>query len=129
MLLVLTLSACAGRQVTIPDWSAAEREPKEITDPIQLPLLCEIPWATTECWAAVEQYEVVSEGNTAIAQANADALRKSEAAYDHLIEAGKLQQQYAQLREEMLDEEKREHLYDNLFHRVIIVTGLIALAL
>lgn len=126
---VLILAGCASSQVTIPEWSV---EPVEIsTDmrPLRLPLLCEIPWTTTECWAAVEQYEVVAESNTTIAQASVAALQNTEAAYNHLVEAGKLHQQFAEVREEMLVEEKRQHTLDVWTYRAIVAAITIAAVL
>ena len=61
--------------------------------------------------------------------ANARALEAQAQAYNSLIEAGKMQQQIAQIRQEMLDQSRKDHMVDNLTHRVIIVLGLIAVAL
>ena len=125
--MLLILSGCASSpRVSVPDWDIAERETQEITEQTELPALCAIPWTATECWAAVAEFEIVSEGNREIAQANAEALRAMEGAYDALIEAGKLQQQYAELREEMLQEERRDHLMDVWFYRGLLTIGGIA---
>ena len=129
LLTVLILSGCAEHRVVPPDWEIAAREVSQTADPLPLPLLCEIPWSTVECWAAVEEYEVVAESNTAIAAANTDALRNMEAAYDALVQAGKLQRELAIYREELLAEERKLHFYDNLFHRAIIFVGLAGAAL
>ena len=133
MLTALILSACAGQaSIPQPDWSVAERpdtSEAEEAQPQELPLLCEIPrsgqWSV-ECWAAFEQYEEIAQTNYDKALLVYAALGKTEAAYDTLINAGKLQQQLTLLREEMLQEERRQRQYDNLFHRTIIALGLLA---
>lgn len=120
---------CTTSHVQLPDWELAEREPVPVTDPMQLPQLCQIPFESLECYQALDVYDVVAIANTDIAQANADALRKTEAGYDALIEAGKLQQQLSQIRQEILEEERKAHMYDRWFYQGIIVLGLLAAAL
>ncbi len=113
----------------LPDWELAERVETEVADPIELPELCELhdgQW-TPACWLIfVDEYEVIAEGNTIIAGANASALRKTEAAYDEIIAAGKLQQQLATIRQELLDDERRQREYDKWYYRAIIVGLIIA---
>ena len=53
----------------------------------------------------------------------------SDAAYDALIEAGKLQSQLAQIRQEMLERERHTHMMDNWFYRILIGLGLVAVAI
>jgi hypothetical protein len=100
-----------------------------VTDPVDLPNLCPITqdgvWSI-ECWRALNAFDGVATENTSIAQANADALRKSDASYDALIEAGKLQSQLAQIRQDLLEQERQAHKADNWFYRGIITLGLIA---
>lgn len=91
-----------------------------IADARPLPLLCNMPWTASECWGAIADYEIVAEGNTDIAKANTEALRQTNAAIDDLIRAGKMQQEYAELREEMLADEKRQHTYDKWFYRGVL---------
>lgn len=129
LLIVSILAGCASSQVQIPEWSVEPIQPSAGTQPLELPQLCQLPWTATECWAAIEQYEVVAESNTTIAQANAAALQNTEAAYNHLVEAGKLQRQFAQVREDMLIEAKRQHMTDIWTYRVILTIGLVAIAL
>lgn len=130
LLIASTSVACGSNPpVALPDWEMAARVEMETADPTPLPLLCEIPatgtW-TLECWQALDEYDIVATGNTVIAQANADALRKTEQGYDALIGAGKLQQQLSQIRQEMLERERREHTMDNWFYRIVIGLGLLA---
>jgi len=127
---VLIAAGCAGNQkVSPPDWIIAEREKKEIADGHQLPILCEVPWTDSECWGFFEQYEIISEGNVVIADANARAARATNAALDDVVRAGRMQQEYAELREEMLAEERRQHTYDNWFYRGLLSIGGIAVIL
>ena len=92
-----------------------------------LPDLCEIPsdglWPA-ECWLRLDAYDIVASGNYDQALSTASALRKSDASYDALIEAGKLQSQLAHIRQEMLEQERRAHTMDNWFYRIIIALGL-----
>lgn len=131
MLTVLIAAGCVSTPTTtLPDWELAVREETEIAYPIELPVLCEIPsegrWST-ECWLIfVDKFEVIAIGNTEIARGNADALRKTEQAYDQLIEAGKLQQQLAQIRQQLLDDERQQRTYDRWYYRAIIVGLIVA---
>jgi hypothetical protein len=69
-------------------------------------------------------YTVVAGGNYEIGAANEAALEAQIRAYNMLIEAGKLQKQFTQIRDEQLQREIRDHAMDNWFHR-----GIIALAI
>ena len=129
---ILILAGCASTPVELPDWTLAERTPTAVTDPLDLPSLCAIPltgsW-NVECWKRLSAYDLAATANTSIAQANANALRKSDASYDSLIEAGKLQSQLAQIRQQLLEQERRAHMMDNWFYRGLITLGLIGIAL
>lgn len=129
-LIGLTLVGCASRPaVELPDWTIAEREPSEIAMPLELPQLCAIPWPedSLPCWSALDQYDIASGTNVEIAVANIDALRQTEQAYDRLVEAGKLQNELAQIRQDLLDEERRQRELDKWWYRSIIVLGLIGI--
>ena len=129
MLIALTSVSCATKPTELPDWTLAERAPTAVTDPLSLPTLCAIPldgiWPA-ECWLKLDAHDIASTANTDLAQLNANALRKSDASYDALIEAGKLQQQLAIIRQDMLNQERRAHTMDNWFYRIIIALGLVA---
>ena len=132
LLIALTSVSCASQPIELPDWDlAARQDDAEVADPIVLPMLWEIPstgvWPV-ECWKALDAYDIAAQANYEAAALNANALRQSERAYDSLIEAGKLQSQLAQIREEMLERERRDHTADNWFYRVIITLGLIGAA-
>lgn len=125
------LAGCAGSQkLSVPDWEMIPRGEQEVADATELTILCEVPWTEAECWGYFEQYEIQSEGNLKIANANAAGLRAAYGAFDELWDAGKMQQEYAELREEMLEAERRDHAYDNWFYRgTIVLLGGLAIAL
>ena len=128
LLIVLILVGCVSNPVPEPDWSKAEREPKEVVDPVSLPTLCKVPWSinNTECWAALDKYDIVAAGNFTIAQANAEALRDTKQAYDALVHAGQAQQEVARFKQEMLKEERRQREAETWWYRSIILGGLLA---
>ena len=134
--MLLSLSGCASQNpVDLPDWDLTPAT-VEIQQPLRLP---EIPSPasttedsvtfTREGFAALVQYTIVAGGNTDIALENAAALEALSRSYNHLIEAGKLQMQFTQVRDEQLQRERREHEMDNWFYRGLIALGLIAVAL
>lgn len=125
MLTVLILSACVSNQPPIPDWGEARQEFGAATYATPLPPLCELPWTATGCWALVEQYEEVAAANTRIANLNANALEKTEEAYDEAISGGEKQQWVSEQYRQLLQEEKTEHFWDNITHRLLIAVGIL----
>jgi len=141
LLLAIMLGGCASQDKReLPDWSSAMIDPTEVTDPIPLPPLCQMrvidgsdgarygTWSNA-CWSAFAAFEIVAEGNTKIAQANANALRKTEAGYNSLVRAGEMQQQLTEFYDELLKEERREHSMDNWIYRILIALGIVAVTL
>jgi hypothetical protein len=132
LLIALTSVSCATAPVELPNWDLADRTEIATTDPLILPTLCEIPldgvWSV-ECWKRLDAHDLAATGNTAIAQDNADALRKSEGSYDALLGAAKVQQELSQIRQDLLERERQAHKWDNWFYRAIIALGLIGAAL
>lgn len=109
----------------LPKFEEAARGDEEVTDPVDLPELCEVPWSAVECWGRLDVFDEVADGNTAIAQLNADIARDSDAAYDHILSGAKQQQSIGLIREEMLEAERRDHFIDNLQHwGVILLLGI-----
>lgn len=103
-----------------PTLEEAVRSGEHVTSPLALPILCEIPNWSVSCWQAFDVYEDIAVGNTEIAQINADIARMSDTAYDHILSEAKRQQEIAKIREEMLAFERRDHLWDNVKHWIII---------
>ena len=134
ILLMVLISGCATERYQIPDWDMAERDQtQEAVDPDALPELCEIDgqsgaWSL-ECWQVFVRYVEIAETNTEVAALMASALRQSDQAYDYLLGAGRLEQQLAQIRQDLLEDERRAHKMDNWFYRGIIALGLIGAAL
>lgn len=125
------LAGCASAPTTPPpDWQVQlERAP--ITEPRELPALCPIPWGEEDaaCWNQLDAFDVVAEGNTDIAQANADALRDEQAAAGAYVQAGQLQQQLTEFYARQLEEEKRGRWIDVTTYRVLLFLGLAGAAL
>ena len=127
-----SLSGCASNPVDLPDWDLTPAT-VEIQQPLRLP---EIPSPasvtedtvtfTREDFARLTRYVTVAGGNTDIALENAAALESLSRAYNHLIEAGKLQMRFTQVRDEQLQRERREHEMDNWFYRGLIALGILA---
>jgi len=70
-------------------------------------------------------YTTVSGGNYRIASENAKALDGLSRSYNHLIEAGRLQNQFTQIREEQLQRARRDQFTSTWFYRgVIALIGL-----
>lgn len=115
----------------IPDWNIVERTPVEAANPYPLPPLCSIPWDIDDidCWRKLDAYDVVAIGNYDIAVANTEALRTTEMAYDVLVEAGKLQNQLSDIRQDLLDQERTAHTMDTWFYRGLITLGIVAVGL
>ena len=141
LLIVLIASGCVSVPETRdpPDWSAVGNvEKKPAADAKDLPKLCAVEVAETElgrratwsqpCWDILEAFEVIAIGNTDIARANTSALRRTEAANDTFIEAGKLQQQLSDFYLDLLKDERQGRQIDVLTYRVLIaLVGLGAL--
>jgi len=126
-----SLSGCASSPVEIPDWDLTPAT-VEVQQPIGLPELPspasstdETVTFTREGFQRLLEYSVVAGGNYEVATENADSLESLSRAYNHLIEAGKLQQQFTQVREEQLQQERRDHFIDNWFHRGLIALGIL----
>lgn len=115
------VSACATDPIQLPSFQEAERSEEEVSDPVLLPELCKLPWTTAGCLQRLDVYEDVAEGNTEIAQLNADIARASDSAYDHILSAAKQQQEIGQIRQRMLEAERQDHFWDNVWHRALII--------
>lgn len=84
---------------------------------------------SVECWQRLDAHDIIAEGNFEIAQSLASALEASDASYDQLLGAAKVQQELSQIRQELLKQERRAHAMDNWFYRAIIALGLLGAAL
>lgn len=123
------VSACAADPVKLPDFEEAKRADVEVTDPVPLPMLCEVPFETPECYTQLDVYDDIAYDNTELAQLNADIVRDSEAAYDIILSEAKKQQEVGQIRQEMLEQERRDHFWDNVWHRGLILALAVGMML
>jgi len=121
LLLALTVSACAVEPIQLPKFETAERQDVEVTDPIEYSELCEIPFTTAECYQRLDVFDDEAIANQELAQLNADIARDSDKAYDIILAAAKKQQEISQIRQQMLEAERRDHFWDNMWHKLLIV--------
>jgi hypothetical protein len=115
------VSACAVEPIQLPDFEAAQRDDVEVTDPVDYPALCEIPWNTAECYQRLDVFEDVAEDNKELARLNADIARDSDKAYDRVLSVAEKQHEIAKIRQEMLEAERRDHLWDNIKNWTFII--------
>ncbi len=113
----------------MPKFETAERKDVEVTDPIEYSELCEIPFETVECYQRLEVFDDEANDNKDLAQLNADIARDSDAAYDHILSGAKQQQEIGQIRQRMLEAERRDHFWDNVWNKVLIVLLALGYAL
>ena len=77
----------------------------------------------------LDRVRAAGEANNTIAEENALAIEARNGEINALIECTRNMNNWIQLHAEDLDDEKRAHFVDNLWHRGVIVLGLIAVAL
>ena len=126
--LIIVLSGCGSNPVELPSWEQLEYADGVVQMPLSLPDRPEIARSNnqsvtfdTDQYAVLVDYMDISDANEAIAGDNAQALESMERAYNHLIDAGKMQREVAILRQQLLDEERNAHMIDNMWHRGLIV--------
>ena len=129
--LIGSLSGCVSSPVEIPEWDLS---PVESTSqaPLSRPELPS-PVSSTEDtvtfdtagFRTILDIVDIGDGNYTIAQENGAAADAQGEAYNQLIEVGKLQRQFTQIREEQLARERRDHFVDNWFHRGLIALGIL----
>jgi hypothetical protein len=76
-------------------------------------------------FAKLVAYTVTAGGNYEIAKENALALEAQSEAYNALRACADSAYQFAQVREEQLARERRDHFIDNWFHRGLIALGIL----
>ena len=130
--LIFSLSGCASSPVEIPQWDLTPVT-VEAQPPLRLPEFPS-PESSTEdtvtfskqSFATIVDYMSVSGGNYTIAKENAAALDDMGAAYNQLIEVGKLQRSFTQIVQAQLEREISDHTFDNWFYRGLIALGIAA---
>ncbi len=119
--LTISLSGCAAEKTQLPNFELAARDTSvEVSDPVEYTQLCEWPWTDAECLQRLDVFEDEAIDNKKIAQLNADIARDGDMAYDHILSAAEKQQSIALIREDMLQAERNDHLWDNIWHRGLI---------
>ena len=122
--IVLILAGCASERVNLPNFDIAERPQSSVSDPVDYPVLCEMPDWDVACWNAFVAFEDAAEANKDIAQLNADSLRDAQGAYDALLQAGYNYQAITEIREEQLQRERDDHMKDVWWYRGLIALGI-----
>ena len=130
--LILPLfAACASEPVQLPSWDNIESASIEVQSPIRLPdMPSPVSFTETEVvfsldgMRQLETLRIAAETNYSIAEANAAALVAQSNAFNELRQAGIFQRQIAVIRAELLQEERRDHFIDNLWHRGLIALGV-----
>jgi len=75
------------------------------------------------------QLRVAAETNKTIAQENALAIEARNEEVNQLIECARYSKIWMEVREDMLDQERKAHQMDNYWHRGVIALGVLAIAL
>jgi hypothetical protein len=75
------------------------------------------------------QVRVAAVTNTTVAEENALAIEARNDEVNELIECSRYMGVWIDVHAEDLNDEKRDHMIDNMWHRAVIVLGLIAVAL
>lgn len=126
-----SLSGCASSPVELPTCEV-EHTSTEIQDLARLPELPSPASSTSDTvtftkagFEELLRYSIVAGGNYEVGQANALALEAQAQAYNELAECSRLAHQFAQVREEQLARERRDHFIDNWFHRGLIALGIL----
>ena len=123
----VSLSGCATTPTPDP-WANVEVDQTEAQQPVRLP---EWPQETSETEdevtfdlsgaRALADYRIIGEGNTELAEEHAAQIDDLKDAVLSLVEGGRAQRRIADLRLEILEEERRHHFIEKM--------GLYALAL
>jgi len=117
--LIVGLSSCAS-QAPNP-WESIEVPRGTITQPIELGKFPQPSQSDSkravygiEGVNALEVYRLKAEGNTVVAAAHAEQIEALRKGIEGLVEAGKAQRRIADMRQEILEEERRHWLYERI---------------
>jgi len=134
-LILGALSACSSTPLELPSCEIPQA-PAVAQFPLSLP---ELPQevSSTDLTATfdipgmqqLKRYRIASETNLTIGKANALALEARNESINALIECTRYQKIWAEVREDMLQQERFSHSMDNYLHRGIIVLGALAVVL
>ena len=79
--------------------------------------------------ATLTQVRVAAVTNERVARENALAIESRNEEVNQLIECSRYSKIWMEVREDMLEQERKDHLYDNLWHRGVIALGVLAVVL
>lgn len=126
--LIVIISGCSSTAVELPQWDDLEYSSTEISMPVRLPQRPSESSFTestvtynSDGFDRLIAYMDVSDANYDVGVALAKALEAQARAYNHLIDAGRFQHEIAVIRQEQLEQERKDHFIDNLWHRGFIV--------
>ncbi len=134
--LIFVLSGCAGTPPASDPWAEIEVPTESAERPLELPQW-PLPTSFTDSSAtfgleavrALEAHRVVADANTAIATAHAGQIDELRAAAGYLVEAGAAQRRVADLRLEILQEERRSWLWQKMGYLTGYLLIAVAIAL
>lgn len=128
------LTGCSSTPLELPTCDIPA-PPAEVGLPVSVP---EMPAAVSQTEdiatfnrdgvVRLTQVRVSAETNKRVAAENAAALQARNDEVTALIECSKYQKIWMEVREDMLEQEREDHRIDNLWHRGLIVLGVIAVA-
>ena len=131
MLLIFSAVGVLSGCVTQPadPWQDLTVEVEPATAPIEcrMPLPDEVIGQSIvyETAHSLEAYRVCSEANEALVEEHAAQIQQLKIPRQHLVEAGQAQRHIADMRQEMLEDERRHNFWTSVGYWVVII-GLAA---
>jgi len=124
--LIAGLSSCAS-QAPNP-WESIDVPRGTITQPIELGKFPQPSQSNSkravygiEGVNALEVYRLAAEGNTVVAAAHAEQIEALRKGIEGLVEAGKAQRRIADIRQEILEEERRHWMFEKVGYWFAII--------
>lgn len=127
-----SLAACSSTPLELPTCDIPEA-PAAAARPLSVP---EMPQdvARTETTSTfdlegilqLDRLRKASEANANVARLNGEALEARNESINALIECSKYQKVWMEVREDMLEQERKDHALDNFWHRGLIALGVAA---
>jgi len=132
--IVFALTACSSAPIIVPTCELPGPSPV-VQMPLELPRLPQAASSTDttatyplEEVKQLKRYRIAADTNTKIARDNALALEARNDEVNALIECSRYSKIWMEVREDMLEQERRDHFLDNWMYRGIIILGGIAAA-
>jgi hypothetical protein len=126
-----SLTACSSTPLQLPTCEIPGPSP-EVQSPLVLPdrpapvgFTDDTVTFDIEGMESLTRYRIASDTNATIAEQNALALRARNEEVEALIECSRYSRMWMEIREDMLDAERRDHQIDNFFHRGLIALGVL----